>query len=377
MSPERRPPYRVILWGPGYTGQQALRELLARPEFQVVGCLAYNPAKAGHDVGALVGHAPIGVEITTDKERIYRLDADVVVFTARAMPDESERHEEITRLLRSGKNVVTATAYHFPWQRGEDYVRPLEEACDAGRASLLGTGVHPGWFIERFVPTVTSLCNSIEQISLAEVVDLRHHSGDAIAGMGYGLPPERLGSRKRKLILSRYYFESIAYIAYVLGVQLERVTSEIRYLTTDHRFEVAAVSVDPGTVACVDGIWSGYVGGRAFVTLRELLYLDPELVTDYEITSPDFYDLSLVGKPLDVHTRVDLSVTDETDVYGVDDGQAGANLATAVQLVHTIPVVVAAAPGVLLPDLFAHSSIDLRDIVPPRRSPIAVPEEIL
>ena len=40
--------------------------------------------------------------------------------------------EEMVRLLSSGKNVVTTTAYHFPWQRGEDYVAPLEEACRIG-----------------------------------------------------------------------------------------------------------------------------------------------------------------------------------------------------------------------------------------------------
>lgn len=377
MSSSRREPYRVIIWGPGYTGLQAAREVLARPEMRIVGCLAYSPSKEGRDLGELLDGNPLGVVITTDKEKIYALEADVVIVTARAMPDETECHEDIARLLRSGKNVVTTTSYHFPWQRGEAYVAPIEAACAEGGSTLLGTGVHPGWFIERLLPTLTSLCASVERVRLAEVVDLRHHSGEAVRGMGYGMPPERLGSTKRKLILSRYYFESLAYIAHVLGVRLDRIESDIRYLTTARSFDVAAVHVAAGTVGCVDGTWTGFVGDDPFVSLRELLYVDPDLVSDFEITSPDFYDVAITGRPLDVATRVDLSVTDTTDVYGIDDGQGGANLATAVQAVLTVPAAVAAPPGILTPHLFAHPTEDLRDI--PNliaRRPVSVPELI-
>jgi 4-hydroxy-tetrahydrodipicolinate reductase len=45
----RSKPYKVILWGPGYTGSQALREIARRPELELVGCLAYSDAKAGRD----------------------------------------------------------------------------------------------------------------------------------------------------------------------------------------------------------------------------------------------------------------------------------------------------------------------------------------
>jgi hypothetical protein len=132
--------------------------------------------------------------------------------------------------------------------------------------------------------------------------------------------------------------------------------------------------VAPGTVAAVDGTWIATVDDRPFITMRAFWYLDPEMVTFTEVTSPDIYDLQVRGRPVDVSTRVDLTVTDDRDVYGTDDGQSGANLTTAVQLVHTIPAVVAAPAGILLPTLFAHSSRDLRDVVDPlARRPIPIP----
>ena len=51
----RTEPYRVVVWGPGYTGSQALREIARRPELRLVGCLAYSPAKVGRDAMELIG----------------------------------------------------------------------------------------------------------------------------------------------------------------------------------------------------------------------------------------------------------------------------------------------------------------------------------
>ena len=78
---ERSKPYKVILWGPGYTGSQALREIARRPELELVGCLAYSAAKAGRDAMELVGEPPCGVQVTTDKDAVYGLDADVVLVS--------------------------------------------------------------------------------------------------------------------------------------------------------------------------------------------------------------------------------------------------------------------------------------------------------
>ena len=369
--------YRVVVWAPGYTGRQALRELLRRPEFEVVGCLAYNPATAGTDVGALVGAEPTGTLVTCDPERIYRMPADVVVYTGRAMPDESRRHAEFDRLLRSGKNVVTSTAYHFPWQRGEDYVAPLEAACLDGGATLHGTGIHPGWFVERYALSLTGLCTRVDRLRVSEIVDLSHHAGEAIRGIGFGSPPERLGSRTRKMIISRYYFEVLAYAAYSLGVRLERMVADIRYLPGRRRLEVAGVTVEPGTVAAVEGTWTGYLDGEPYLEIHELWYLDPDLVEGTEITSPDIYQVQVRGLPVDLNTRLDMVVTEREDVYGRDAAQSGANLTTAVQVVQMIPDVVAAPPGIHLAPVPGRATHDLRDpLDPARRRPVPIPEEI-
>ncbi|MGH1561611.1 hypothetical protein [Mumia sp. DW29H23] len=375
---ERTRPYRVVVWGPGYTGSQALREIARRPELELVGCLAYSPSKVGQDAFAYIGEEPCGIAITDDKEAIYTLDADVVLYAGASTPDESARHEEITRLLRSGKNVVTTTAYFFPWQHGEDYVRPLEDACAAGGTTLHGTGVHPGWFVERFALTSASLCTSVSSIAVREVCDLSHHAGEIIAAIGFGKRPERLGSRTRKEILSRYYFECLAGLGHLLGLELDELVAEVDYVPSPRTLECAGVTVEEGTVAVVDGTWSGVVGGETVLSIRELWYLDADLVDPtIVLSSPDMYEVAVEGLPIDVRTRADLFTSDTHDVFGVDDRQSAANLATAVQLVQAAASVVAAPPGILLAPGFAYPAADLRTIPDPlARRPRPVPTVI-
>lgn len=46
---------RVVQWATGAVGRAALAELIENPDFQLVGVLVYDPAKAGLDAGALCG----------------------------------------------------------------------------------------------------------------------------------------------------------------------------------------------------------------------------------------------------------------------------------------------------------------------------------
>ena len=93
---------RVVQWATGGVGRAAIEGILLHPELDLVGCYVHSDAKDGADVGALVDTEPLGVTATSSKEEILALEADCVVYTP-LMADI----EDVTALLRSGKNVVT------------------------------------------------------------------------------------------------------------------------------------------------------------------------------------------------------------------------------------------------------------------------------
>src|SRR5271167_739519 len=109
-----RSPYRVMVWGPGLLGSALIREIVAKPELELVGVLAYSPFKDGRDAGVLAGTTEAGVLATTDQEAIIAMDADVVLFCPQASAAcdiDSEATNIVCRLLESGKNVVTSIGY--------------------------------------------------------------------------------------------------------------------------------------------------------------------------------------------------------------------------------------------------------------------------
>ncbi len=50
-----RDPYKVIVAGTGAIGTAVLRELLRRPEFELVGVMGFSKRKEGLDVGEVIG----------------------------------------------------------------------------------------------------------------------------------------------------------------------------------------------------------------------------------------------------------------------------------------------------------------------------------
>lgn len=76
---------------------------------------------------------------TTDVDEVLALDADCVLYTPRIA-----RLDEVCALLSSGKNVVT-TAFLFQPRRLPPAERDrLAAACQAGNASVHGSGLNPG-----------------------------------------------------------------------------------------------------------------------------------------------------------------------------------------------------------------------------------------
>ncbi|MET0983769.1 MAG: hypothetical protein ABW034_00030, partial [Steroidobacteraceae bacterium] len=186
-----RRPYKIIVWGPGVLGRALLREIVAKPELDLVGVLAYNSQKHGKDVGE--GIASLGVKATTNKEEIFRLDADVVLHCVQNSSDvsiDSEVTNDVVRLLESGKNVICSIAYHWPQFHSRAFEEKLQAACRKGGVTLHSTGINPGFLNERLVATLTAVCTKIDYIKVQEISDTSTiESADMMSAIGYGKKP--------------------------------------------------------------------------------------------------------------------------------------------------------------------------------------------
>ena len=330
---------RVVQWATGGVGRAAIEGILLHPELELVGCYVHSGAKDGVDVGELVGAEPVGVLATSSKEQILALDADCVLYTP-LMADI----EDVISLLRSGKNVVTPVAWIYP---GERQRARLEEACQAGGASVHGTGVNPGGIPDLHPLMFSSLTSAVTFVRGEEFSDIRSYDAPDVVRhvMGFGGIPEETRSGPMLGLLSAGFERSVRMCLDVLGFSPD---AEIR---ADLELAVATAPIDspigviePGRVAGQRFVWEAVV--REQVVVRVAVnwlmgeeHLDP--AWDFG-TEGERFEVEVHGDP---NTFVTIKGWQPDTVAEGLERNPGI-VVTAMHCVNSIPAVCAAAPGV-------------------------------
>jgi hypothetical protein len=270
-----------VQWATGAVGRAALQEMIENPDFQLVGVLVYDPAKAGQDAGALCGLPPTtGVLATTDKEEIVALRPDVVVHAASKAHAVETNAEDICRLLAAGINVITTTSYNHLPTYGADTETAFVDACRAGGSRFHAAGENPGFMFERLVATVTGLSKTIDRIDLYEATDVSAVDSRPMLVdlMGMGRPPEDVTIDSpiiKKLDMA--YRQALNATADVLGVTLTHVDVSVDATTLDHDIEVLAGTIEAGTVVGQRFSWIGHWAGRPLLAIHEEWVLTRDL----------------------------------------------------------------------------------------------------
>lgn len=347
---------RVAQWATGAVGRAQLQELILNPDFELVGVLVYDPAKDGVDAGELCGLARCGVAATSDKEQIFSLGADVVVHAASKAHEVNTNAEDICRLLAGGTNVVTTTSYNHLPIYGPELTAAFESACAAGGTRFHAAGENPGFMLERLVATVTGLSRSIDRIDLYEATDVsRVPSRPMLVDlMGMGRRPEEVSIDSpifKKLDIA--YQQAIGGTAEVLGVELDHVERSVECTTLPYDVEVAAGTIEAGTVVGQRFSWLGHLHGRILLAIHE----------EWVVTR----DLPQWGlEPLAPGAKAPLIRAVVTGVPGFElsldvgwdqvppelEGTSPGHLMIGMSAVRAIPYVLASPPGIVKAPVF-------------------------
>jgi hypothetical protein len=329
---------RVIQWATGNVGRSALRQILAHPEMELVGCLVHSDEKVGKDAGELCKQPPAGVLATASIDQILELEADCVSHmplpSAQYGDDPDADLRNICRILESGKNVVTTVGYLYPRAYGNDVFERLEKACMAGGTSLHGTGANPGWMSDVLPLTASAMSARIDRIYVRESTDFSWYPSPQVLFdlMGMGCTEGEYAARAKRYVgwLSGLFRESLMLVAEGLGLVLDEINFESEIRLGDEDYEIAAGRVGKGTVAAQHFEWSGMIGKEAVIVLEAFYMARREAAPDWP--APGFV-CRVEGKP--------------TMKFELDESWiSNALIATAVHAVHAIPAVCAAAPGV-------------------------------
>lgn len=338
-------PYRVVQWATGNIGTKALRVVLDHPGLTLAGLHVHSPDKVGRDAGELCGRPATGVRATGDIADVLATRPDCVLYMPRS-PDL----DEICRLLESGVNVVTTCGiFHHPASLDPAVRERVEQACRAGGASVHATGSSPG-FISEAVPLVLSSIQSrIEHLVIDEYADLSSRDSPALLFdvMGFGRPPAGY-STSRARHLAHSFGPSLGLVADALGVPLDGLNSSGEVGLARAAVEIAAGTIEAGTVAAQRVTVSGMRRGRALLRFRATWYCSTDTEPNWPV-GPTGWHVEIDGDaPLEMDLRFTVPIermAETTPGY------------TANRAVNAVPAVCAAPPGI-------RTTLDLPHITP-------------
>ncbi len=336
--------YRVIQWSTGNVGRYSLRAILNHPELELAGVWVHSEKKAGRDAGELCGTGPVGVIATNDADSLLESDADCVVYTATADVRLLEAVEDVCRILRAGKNVVSSSIVPLvhPAHMGPDIQQKLEDACREGNASLWFNGIDPG-FANDLLPLVLSgLAERWTQIRIQEIVNYAtYDQPEVVLGtMGFGKPMDELPLLLQPGMLTIAWGGTIRLLAEGLGLELDEISQRYECLPAERDLETPMGLIAEGTRAALRFEVMGVVGGEPRLVVEHVTRMHDDLAPDWP-RSDGGYHIIIEGVPRLV-CKLDME-----DEHG--DHAVGGVLLTATRLVNAIPAVVAAPPRPLTP----------------------------
>lgn len=336
---ERSGPLRVVQWTTGNVGREAVAAVVGRPDLELVGVYAHDPAKAGRDAADLCGlPEPTGIAATHDADALLALEPDCVVYNALHLDVD-----EVARILRAGVNVVTTSELMNGRAAGPDATAALDEAARAGGASLFGAGVNPG-FAQLLAAVSAGISRDVRCVSITESVDVQWFAADPnFAAVGWGRPAGDEGHAAEVQAATAVFADALDVLAGLLGAQLDerRCTVEFAHATED--LDIPGMVIAAGHVAGIDVRWDGLIGGDVRVSTRQRWVIGDRIDPPWTVELG--YVIAVEGDP-NVQVKLDLWPAGDLAALDMDDFRALGSRITAVPVVDAIPAVCAAPPGI-------------------------------
>ena len=317
------PSIRVLHFGLGPIGAAVAREIVARPGFKIVGGIDIDAAKAGRDLGDIVGLPNrIGMKVWGDAAAaLKKLKPHVVVLcTSSSMKLVMPQIEAV--LKAKVPIVATTEELAYPSYTHVRQARQVDVWAKKAKVAVLSTGVNPGFVMDALPIALMAACQRVDRVTVHRIQDARNRRLPFQQKIGAGLTTEQFQKRVHDGSIKHVGFtESIAMIADSLGWTLDRITDVVEPKLAQVTVSSEFLAVDPGYVCGIVQEGIGYRKKEPAIRLHMEAYLG----------APDPYDLiEIDGSPR-------LSVKIAGGLHG--------DVATAALVINSIPKVLDATPG--------------------------------
>jgi 2,4-diaminopentanoate dehydrogenase len=314
---------RVLQYGVGPIGASIARLMRQKAALEIVGAIDRDPAKAGRDLGEVAGatDAPWGVTVSDDSTRLLGKPVDVVIHsTSSYLPSVMD---QLLECLGAGCCIVsTCEELAYPYRKHPDLSAQLDAAAKEEGVALVGTGVNPGFVMDKLVLTLSAVSQYVEWAKAVRVVDASKRRLPLQKKIGAGMSPEEFRAQVTAGVIKHHGLpESVAMVADGLGFELDDISETIEPVIAEEPVKTEFLEVACGQVAGVHQIARGMNGGK------EKIYMELKMFVGAKDSADS---IELKGEP-------NLALTIPGGTHG--------DVATAAAVVNAIPSILAAQSG--------------------------------
>src|SRR2546423_6728017 len=163
---------RAIQYGVGPIGAYIARLMREKQAIEIIGAIDMDPAKVGRDLGEVVGaqDAPWGVKVSAEAKEVLEQAADVVIHSTSS--SLAKVMDQLLMCLEAESCIVsTCEELSYPFRTHPELAAKLDAAAKEWGVALVGTGVNPGFVMDKLVVTLAAVAQRIEHAQALRVVD--------------------------------------------------------------------------------------------------------------------------------------------------------------------------------------------------------------
>jgi 4-hydroxy-tetrahydrodipicolinate reductase len=314
---------RAIQYGVGPIGASIAKLMRQKQAIEIVGAIDTDPEKVGRDLGEVVGatDAPWGVTISDDAPDVLGLSADVVIHsTSSALPAVMD---QLLACLEAEACIVsTCEELSYPYRTYPELAAQLDKAAKDWGVALVGTGVNPGFAMDKLVVTLAAVSQNIEHAKAVRIVDASTRRLPLQKKIGAGLSVKEFRAKVQAGSIKHVGLpESVAMVADSLNIAVDEITETIEPVIAEARVQTQYLTVEAGQAAGVHQIARGTRDGNELIYLELQMYVGAKNPSD---------TVELRGQP---------------NISLVVPGGSPGDVATASVVVNTIPVILDAPAG--------------------------------
>ncbi|HEV2304118.1 MAG TPA: hypothetical protein VGR93_01235 [Candidatus Acidoferrales bacterium] len=314
---------RVLQYGVGPIGASIVRLMRQKNALEIAGAIDSDPAKAGRDLGEVVGapDAPWGITISADASEALSKPADVVIHcTSSYLKDVVA---QLMACIEAGCCIVsTCEELAYPFRKHPELSAKLDAAAKEEGVALVGTGVNPGFVMDKLVLTLSTVAQRVDSARSVRIVDASKRRLPLQKKIGAGMAPEEFRERVAAGVIKHHGLpESVAMVGDGLGFALEQITETIEPVIAEEPVQTEFLRVKAGQVAGVHQVARGIASGVEKIFMELKMYVGAKDPAD---------TVTLTGEP-----NITLTVP----------GGTHGDIATAAVSVNAIPVILAATAG--------------------------------